>query len=229
MDDESKRFRLSLYASVLLHALADAAIVYFLGAVIIMVWYGVMREVLGIRRISGWTLSLLLLALTIIAAVRAAYGTARSRLAAHRRTHGLCLHCGYDLRASTDHCPECGRSISAARYGAVMDPSSNPPRPMPALRRRFQSTLTGVYTFVLAFIVIGGPASLGVSLVFGNTAAESTLGAFLVLSLALAVIAAVGAQIRHLQRDRRARGLCPNCGYDVRATPDRCPECGSRG
>ena len=46
-------------------------------------------------------------------------------------------------------------------------------------------------------------------------------------TMALAVLPTIWLFRKLRSRRRLAAGLCPVCGYDLRATPDRCPECGA--
>jgi hypothetical protein len=66
----------------------------------------------------------------------------------------------------------------------------------------------------------GPPASAGVyrTIIFPYW---SIVGLFLI-----APVARIAQMVR--RRGRKGQGFCPTCGYDLRATPDRCPECGSK-
>jgi hypothetical protein len=45
-------------------------------------------------------------------------GILRARRRARRRRKGLCVECGYDIRASGTRCPECGAPLGEARTGS---------------------------------------------------------------------------------------------------------------
>jgi hypothetical protein len=59
---------------------------------------------------------------------------------------------------------------------------------------------------------------------------NATLLFLFIGAMVAAVIAIAYAKGEPLQRRRWiATGCCERCGYDLRASPDRCPECGDAG
>jgi hypothetical protein len=78
------------------------------------------------------------------------------------------------------------------------------------------STYLGFHLFS-ASIPLSGP--------FNRYHLSIVIPAWFLVSCSVAIVALVVSRVRRSARIRE--GCCPNCQYDLRATPDRCPECGT--
>ena len=143
----------------------------------------------------------------------------------------------------------CGpRGLDAALFIALPSPVPGPPLSVPTTHRgggitypvnpqaREWQRQVGRNNRWLTFL--GFHARRGAVISYANVTAPSALVGtsyrltvpywFLVCAGSLLPLAWAWAWRTGRRRARRLRaGLCPRCGYDLRATPDRCPECGA--
>jgi len=70
---------------------------------------------LGIKENLGTWLMMAICALVILPGnaigLLTAFGARKIQAETYRRQNGLCVRCGYDLRATVGQCPECGRIL----------------------------------------------------------------------------------------------------------------------
>jgi hypothetical protein len=72
--------------------------------------------------------------------------------------------------------------------------------------------------------------TLSTDLVRHATMSGSTvrlIAPYWMLAIAFLILPAIAWCTRLMRRRAQLEGRCSTCGYDLRATPDRCPECGT--
>src|SRR5262249_54482619 len=122
-------------------------------------------------------------------------------------------------------------SIGATQLGFVHDHSSpaNSFQDLKPVTGRTNKLFWHFAQFVVIIDASGGGPSMGStrSLVAGPVPTNWYYAA-VVPGWAVALLASVAPAIWLWRRvRRRPSGICPVCGYDLRASPQRCPECGT--
>jgi hypothetical protein len=75
---------------------------------------------------------------------------------------------------------------------------------------------------ILAFF-----GAIGIDHAYKSTALTLCVFLLIPVSILLYIMDPLGALRNAIRTARIARGICPVCKYDLRATPDKCPECGA--
>lgn len=78
-----------------------------------------------------------------------------------------------------------------------------------------------IFGYYFAPILMGCATIFGIAIGLWFLAA---VGGFLTVFL---LIVLRNERCKRLRAHRRRQGCCWKCGYDLRSTPERCPECGT--
>ncbi len=110
------------------------------------------------------------------------------------------------------------------------DVRENPRQPLPALHRRpyLEAVIdSSLWAAIIAPLVLPPLVMIGVAFEYYSVALQWPIIPY-PRPMALPTLLLITTLVYHRQKRPRRKllGLCVKCGYDLRASKDRCPECG---